>query len=528
MSHNHQLDRRRFLRTVGAAGVVLGAGGPLLSACNTGPNDELTADANAVPAGDSATRTLQVAVSSDLPSYDPYALGGNSYPLIRNMYESLIEYDHGGQPVPVLAQEFTIAPDQASVRVLLRQGVTFHNGQPLTAQAVVDNYTIVADPKAGGLITQTVSDAAKVEAIDDSTVLFTLKGPRATKLITDILQAVPLGYPGNRGNIATTGIGTGPFKQGPRIPGQNWTLVRNDGYWGAPVKVAGLNFRIVAEPTAAITALQSRQIDVISSTPYSGIPQLRGTYRMIENPSAAGTMVIYLNAKRPPFDRQAVRQAFHRAIDRDTVVRNALFGEAKTKILPWPETSPAYDPEAAKDWGFDPDRARAEFAAAGVTSLPDPILVPSNLPQLKSTAEIVQATLAGIGVQVNVQSVTIADFLQQLTKGTNGIYVSTTGNENKYPTALAKVPFFATTANPYFPNGTPPAEYVSAVEAANTAVSDAEQKAAFKNLNAAILQTSSFITVSSHSALSYYAPNVHGLDRNIDAMPYFGNAFFSA
>ncbi|WP_166459817.1 ABC transporter substrate-binding protein [Amycolatopsis pithecellobii] len=509
-------------------GVALGAGSTLLTACSNTPQAELADDSGAVPAADSGTRTLQVSVASDLPSYDPYALGGNSYPLIRNMYESLIEYDHNGKPVPVLASSYTVAPDQASVKVSLRQGVTFHNGQPLTAQAIVDNYATVADPKVGGLLTKIASDAAKVEAVDDHTVLFTLKGPRATQLITDILQSVPIGYPGNRANVATTGIGTGPFKQGPRIPGQNWSLVRNDNYWGTPVKVAGINFRIVSEPTAAITALQSHQLDLTSGTPYSGIPQLRGTFRRINNPIAAGTLVMYLNAKRPPFDRQDVRQAFHRAIDRDTVVRNALFGEAKTKVLPWPETSPAYDPDAAHDWGYDPDRARAGFAAAGVTALPDPILTPSNLPQLKSTAEIVQASLASIGVQVNVQSVTIADFLQQLTNGTNGIYVSTTGNENKYPTMLMKVPFFATSANPYFPGGTPPAEYVSAVEAANAAVTDAEQQAAFKNLNKTLLQLSSFITVASHPGLYYYAPNVHGPDTNIDAEPYYGNVFFSA
>ncbi|WP_166462604.1 ABC transporter substrate-binding protein [Amycolatopsis acidicola] len=528
MFDEHSLDRRALLRALGAVGLTVGLGGStaFLAACKAGGGELPSAD-DAVPSADSATRTLRQSVAADLPSYDPYAIGADSYPLIRNMYEALVEYDHDGKPLLRLAESYDIAPDQTSVSVKIRSGVTFHNGRPLTAHEVVANYQLVADPKLGGLLTQIAGDVAHLEATDDRTVKFTFKGPRASQLITDVMNAVPIAWPSNSANIANTGIGTGPFKQGDRVPGQSWSLTRNDQYWGKKADLAGLNFQVITDPSVGVTALQSNQLDVVGSAPFSTIPQLKASFRRVDNPITAGTVVFYLNAAKAPLDNEDVRQAFRYAIDRATIVRNALFGEAKEKVLFWPPTSPAYDPELEKSEGFNLERARSKFASAGVTSLPDPILVPSSLPELQAAAEIVQASLAGIGIKVGVRSVGIPEYLQELTGGTSGIYILTIGNENKYPTLLTKTTFFSTADNVLFPGGKTPEYYTSAVDAATNAVSLDQQKAAFKNLNQALLRLSSTISVSSHPPLMYYANNVHKVDVNIDAEPYYGEAFFS-
>src|SRR5687767_2016215 len=115
--------RSGFMRPFRLAGALLLGAAALLSA-ETGVAQELKGG------------KLRVAILADIHNFDPMQFSGVNFPLIKNLYDSLIEYTPEGQPIPNLASEWKIAPDSRSVTVTLRSGVTFKSGAPLNAEAV--------------------------------------------------------------------------------------------------------------------------------------------------------------------------------------------------------------------------------------------------------------------------------------------------------------------------------------------------------------------------------------------------------
>ena len=101
--------------------------------------------------------TLRVAVLQELANYDPQQLSTVNFHVIKNLYDSLIEYTADGKPEPSLATEWTIAPDKTSVTVRLREGVTFHSGTPFKADSVLATLQKGADPKRGKNVFSTMS-----------------------------------------------------------------------------------------------------------------------------------------------------------------------------------------------------------------------------------------------------------------------------------------------------------------------------------------------------------------------------------
>ena len=92
---------------------------------------------------------LRIGITAEISNFDPQAFLVLNFPLIKNLYDSLIEYTPDGKPVPSLATAWTIAPDATSVTVTLRKGVTFQSGNPFNAQAVAATLQKAADPKRG-------------------------------------------------------------------------------------------------------------------------------------------------------------------------------------------------------------------------------------------------------------------------------------------------------------------------------------------------------------------------------------------
>src|SRR5215469_4853928 len=92
---------------------------------------------------------LRVAILSDVNDFDPQSFAAINFPIIKNLYDSLIEYTPDGQPVPSLASAWKIAADNRSVTLTLRDDVTFQSGRKLDAEAVAATLKKAADPKLG-------------------------------------------------------------------------------------------------------------------------------------------------------------------------------------------------------------------------------------------------------------------------------------------------------------------------------------------------------------------------------------------
>src|SRR4051794_23154596 len=119
----------------------------------------LTASAALAPAHAQEVKggTLRVGILQDINNFDPQSFQTVNFPVIKNLYDSLIEYTQEGKPVPSLATAWEIAPDATSVTLTLRKDVKFQGGNPLNAQAVAATLEKAADPKRGKNVHATMS-----------------------------------------------------------------------------------------------------------------------------------------------------------------------------------------------------------------------------------------------------------------------------------------------------------------------------------------------------------------------------------
>src|SRR5262249_22511167 len=132
--------------------------------------------------------TLRVAVTADILNFDPMAFAGVNFPLIKNLYDSLIEYTPEGQAIPSLASAWTIAPDAQSVTATLREGVRFHSGSPFDAEAVAATLRKAADPQAGLNVYPTMSIVKDWTVVDAHTIRLNFNDAVPERQITDLLQ----------------------------------------------------------------------------------------------------------------------------------------------------------------------------------------------------------------------------------------------------------------------------------------------------------------------------------------------------
>jgi peptide/nickel transport system substrate-binding protein len=364
--------------------------------------------------GNAASATLTFGTSADPVVLDPALVSdGESLRVSDQIFEGLVTLEPGTtEVVPGLAEELPeISEDGKSYTFKLREGVKFHDGTDLNAEAVCFNFDRWYNFEGSfqnadaSYYYQTVfgyggfaskpgspdsSNYESCEATDESTVVLNIKTPSTSLLAALTLTALTIAspaaleeYEADKGRVDAEGLfrptgtfstehptGTGPFKFVEWIRGERLVLERNEDYWNAEGQtgnVQTLIFQPIPDPAARLQALQAGEIqgfDLVDPQDYEAI-QGDENLELLNRP-AFNVGYVGFNQAVKPFDDPAVRQAFAHAIDRQEVV-DAFYagqGEVATQFMP-PElpgyaddvTEYEYDPEKAKqiltDAGFD-------------------------------------------------------------------------------------------------------------------------------------------------------------------------------
>ena len=210
---------------------------------------------------------LVVAMQADATHLDPHVSGnGVSNTVTNAMYESLVTFDADSNIVPMLAKEWTMSEDGKSYTFILNEGITFHDGEPFNAEAVIANWERGKADESLRVYSQTKS---WVSAVADSEyqLTITLDEPNNTFLnkLTQVRIISPkaikeLGKDG----LAKQSAGTGPYILSERVDGGYTKMVRNENYWREGPKVDTLTFKVVPEDGARIAMLQTGEADVIN------------------------------------------------------------------------------------------------------------------------------------------------------------------------------------------------------------------------------------------------------------------------
>ncbi|GLW11253.1 hypothetical protein Misp01_63810 [Microtetraspora sp. NBRC 13810] len=351
------------------------------------------------------------------------------------LYDGLTRYDlkqadKSPQIVPGLATSWDTSPDGRTWTFHLRQGVTFTDGTPFDADAVIFGFDRLLKkdspsyyPAAAGAAGLWTGQIKSYEKVDDRTVRITTPQPSG-HLLTDLTfltfpSPTAVGKYGNQG-FALHPVGTGPFRFSSLQPGQQLVLLPNKDYWGGAPKLGKLVLRPVPDPGARTVALRSGEVNWIEYPSPDDIESLTSAgYSLLANDYDHLWYCTFDQAKKPWNDVR-VRQAANYAIDRKSIAGDLLKGTAAPAYQHAPAATEAYD--AANDvYSYDPAKARSLLAEAGVaggftTTLAVPTGGSGNLIPVP-IATALQAQLAKIGIDVRIQKVEWSALLADLNAG---------------------------------------------------------------------------------------------------------------
>ncbi|MCB0084367.1 MAG: ABC transporter substrate-binding protein, partial [Caldilineaceae bacterium] len=319
------------------------------------------------------------------------------------LYDRLTRQDETGASVPYLAASWSTNEEATEWTFILRDGVTFHNGQPLTSADVAYTFAHILDPDTGSSAAATFSLITGTETPDDLTIIFQLAKAHADFPL--LLSSLTAGIiPAKSGDtIGESGIGTGPFKLEHLDAEGTTVLMANDDYWQGPPALAGIEISGIAEAQARVLAAQSGQLDAVlaATSAQADLFASDDSFTVLRFPSGRWTGLV-MRTDTPPFDDVRVRQAMRLVADRQAIVDLVLDG-AGTVTCDTP-----VGPNDIYRWNGDCpqdiEKAKALLADAGYSDGLDVTLYASNAnPQLVPLAEVYQQQAAAAGINVTLE-----------------------------------------------------------------------------------------------------------------------------
>jgi ABC-type transport system substrate-binding protein len=439
-----------------------------LIAVAVGLGTGLFAGAARVEASVAASSPLVVAYGLPVDTLDPQASSQQqTWVAWQLSYECLVQAQPNGKVVPWLASSYTVDPTATIYDFTLRKGVKFHNGETMTAADVVYTFTrlkATGIPYAQGRFPTLVS----VAATSANTVRFTLSKPDAGFILnmgdTFAVGCAILSQKAGS-SLATRMVGTGPWAMVSYTPTQELKLKRFDQYWGTKTGAAELRVVFIPDPSAQLVALQSAKVDLIFPDPSLVKPLKARKDVKLSSVISAGTLRVEFSAASPPLDNVDVRRAIEVVLNRPAVVRDAYLGYAK----------PAGYIPSAYTWAPNLDvyryigdanvaEARQLLAKGGVAGgFKTSYMYPGGLyPAWDRFAQVLKSQLSIIGIDVTLQPLDVATYLDKLGKSDYGMA------HNSYPFFSDPLQYVRNRPNR---NGPVPQEIADLVAAARASTS---------------------------------------------------------
>ena len=362
--------------------------------------EEMVEEEVAAPTGDPGSVTI--AVTTEPSTLDPQAVNDRSSRVVTsNLFESLLGRDAATVLVPVLATGFPEAVDDDTWRFSVREGVTFHDGQALNAQAVADSLNRMLDPDYSTQRDSYIRNIASAEVVDEYTVDIHTDGINAV-LPLQIAQ-LPVIAPGTGDTVGENPVGTGPYMFESWDRGQQITAVRNPDYWGDAPSIDAFSVRFIPDKQTSLAALQAGEIDLV-------LDILPEQVALVPQPlSVPATEYSYMtiNAHRPELSPPEVRIAMNLAVDKDLISETLYEGFARPNNAQ--HLSPGmlgFNPDIGP-FPYDPDGASALMEEFGFNE-DNPLRVDIYAPIGRylrgvETAQVVAQNLNDVGFDARVQ-----------------------------------------------------------------------------------------------------------------------------
>lgn len=319
--------------------------------------------------------TLTVASSQDPGSWDPidtYLVAWST--VATNLFDGLTYRDTDLELKPGLATQWEVLDEGKRIRFTLREGVTFHNGEPFDSAAVKYTFDrLLGDEGKKGPQRSNYTAINQVEVIDTYTVDFHLTQPDPvllTKLSGYGAMIVPPKYLEEKGEdyFNAHPVGTGAFSLETYEPKVSVELKPYADHWRGAPKLDGLTYRFIAEPSTAVAELQSGRVDMVVPPiiPISMLPTIEKDSALeVKSTTSPSVYALRFNTKNGITSDKRVRKAMIYGVDRGTIISAILGGEAEAISSFQSRISFGNDPELAP-LPYDPEKAKMLLKEAGV------------------------------------------------------------------------------------------------------------------------------------------------------------------
>ncbi|MBQ8075062.1 MAG: ABC transporter substrate-binding protein [Oscillospiraceae bacterium] len=376
------------------------------------------APTEAVLTGRAATNEINIGIAQDFDSLDPDTMtAAGTKEVMFNVFEGLVKPSSDGEIVPAVASDVVKSDDGLTYTFTLRQGVKFHNGNPVTMQDVVFSVERRWNSDDAAAILAALSVIDHLDH-DDSTLTITLSEP-SNEFLAAVMNAYIL--PADYDAQATAPVGTGPYKFVSRTVQDSLVLERFADYWGTPGKLDKVTFKILENAEGLVLGLQSGALDLVAHLSSDQTVQLNSDDFAIQEGSMNLVQALYLNNAEKPFDDVRVRQALCYAVDKQAVIDLAFDGYGiPLGTSMFPSFSKYYDDTLTDYYTLNVEKAKELLKEAGY---PDgfemTITVPSNYTPHVNTATVLVELLREIGVKATVQPVDWSTWLEEVYSNRN-------------------------------------------------------------------------------------------------------------
>lgn len=463
-----------------------------------------------------------LAIPVEVVNYDPFlGAGTHGYMLARGVYNTLTRYDNHLKPQPELASSWQFSSDGLQITLNLRHGVKFHSGREFTADDVVFTLQKAQDPTYAALNRGLVAPLSAT-AKDKYTVVFSTKTPYAA--VFDALDGLfIIDKDTAQPHFLQKAVGTGPFKQGARVPGDYARFDRFDGYWNKPAYLDSFELKTMSDIQARAINFESKAIDMVWQLDYPDYIRLQKTNHYDMLPGAEGAIYydITINTTRPTFKDKRVRQAINWSIDRQRFVNVVLKGIVAPTSIPFPKASFAYDEALATKFHKDLNQAKSLLKQAGADKGFTATLMTSSkrTPGFSDLAQMLQADLKTVGVNLTIQDLEPTVYDRNFPKGEFDIALHTFGRANKDPATLfggAIVWYTNPKTNPsHFQSD----QYAKLVEQGATTIDVAKRKEIYHQITLLIQDECFCIPVASQPRVFGTQKYVQDFAYTLDNMP---------
>jgi peptide/nickel transport system substrate-binding protein len=356
---------------------------------------------------------LVFATESDVATLEPGKAAQPADKVITlGIFDPLTTYVDG-EVVPYLAESLEGSEDLTTWTMTLREGVTFHDGTPLNADAVVKHFQRMVDPAFGCPCAGSVGIIGSMDTPDGPeglTVVFTLTGPSVS--FPDLL-AGSSGYIESPTAVAELGagfanapVGTGPFKLTEFTPGERVVLEAYEGYWQTDENGIQLPYldklTIVPIPDSGqrVAALRTGDIDIFQTADSATVATAEEQGFAAQKISGSSSTILLLNNAKPPFNDVRARQALAYAINKDVINERVYDGVRVPSYSGFATDSPYYNPDAGTPQ-YDPERAKELVEELGGLKFS---LVCIPTPEADGILQLIKQMGEQVGMEIELQT----------------------------------------------------------------------------------------------------------------------------